>query len=60
MSFDRPLALLSLAVLAVLVCGYVLLSRRRPPYVVRYTNVDVLRDVAPRTSRLRRPPVRRA
>jgi Ca-activated chloride channel family protein len=54
MSFDRPLALLSLAVLAVLVCGYVLLSRRRPPYVVRYTNVDVLRDVAPRTSRLRR------
>jgi Ca-activated chloride channel family protein len=54
MSFDRPLALLSLAALAALVCAYVLLSRRRPPYVVRYTNVDVLRDVAPRTSRLRR------
>jgi Ca-activated chloride channel family protein len=54
MSFDRPLALLSLAVLAALVGAYVSLSRRRPRYVVRYPNVDVLRAVAPRTSRLRR------
>ena len=54
MSFDRPLALLSLAVLAALVGAYVRLSRRRPRYVVRYTNVDVLRDVTSRTSRLRR------
>ena len=54
MSFDRPLALLSLVVLAALVGAYVLLSRRRPRYVVRYTNVDVLRDVVPRASRLRR------
>jgi Ca-activated chloride channel family protein len=55
LSFDRPLALLSLAVLAALVGAYVAWSRRRPPYVVRYTNVDVLREVAPpRTSRFRR------
>ena len=54
MSFDRPLALLSLAVLAALIGAYVSLSRRRPRYVIRYTNVDVLRAVAPRTSRLRR------
>jgi Ca-activated chloride channel family protein len=55
MTFDRPLALLSLAVLAALVGAYVLLSRRRPRYVVRYPNVDVLRSVAPTgPSRLRR------
>ncbi len=54
MSFDRPLALLSLAVLAVLASAYVVLSRRRPRYTVRYTNVDVLRTVAPRSSALRR------
>jgi len=55
MTFDRPLALLSLAVLAALVGAYVRLSRRRPRYVVRYSNVDVLRSVAPTgPSRLRR------
>ena len=31
LSFDRPLALLSLAVLAVLAAGFVTLARRRPP-----------------------------
>ena len=55
MTFDRPLALLSLAVLAALVGAYVRLSRRRPRYVVRYSNVDVLRSGAPTgPSRLRR------
>ena len=55
MTFDRPLALLSLAVLAALVAAYVRLSRRRPRYVVCYSNVDVLRSVAPTgPSRLRR------
>jgi len=55
MTFDRPLALLSLAVLAALLGAYVRLSRRRPRYVVRYSNVDVLRSVAPTgPSRLRR------
>ncbi len=55
MTFDRPLALLSLVVLAALVGAYVFLSRRRPRYVVRYSNLDVLRSVAATgPSRLRR------
>ena len=54
MSFDRPLALLSLAVLAVLAAGFVTLARRRPRYVVRYPNVDVLRSVSSRASGVRR------
>jgi Ca-activated chloride channel family protein len=51
MTFDRPLALLSLVALAALVAAYVRLERRRPRYVVSFTNVDVLRAVAPRRSR---------
>jgi len=50
MSFDRPLALLALAALPALVGAYLLLRRRRQTYVVRYTNLDVLRGVAPRFS----------
>ena len=54
MSFDRPLALLSLAVLAVLAAGFVTLARRRPRYVIRYPNVDVLRGVSSRVGGMRR------
>ena len=54
MSFDRPVALLSLAVLAALVAGFVTLARRRPRYVVRYPNVDVVRGVSLRVSGVRR------
>ena len=54
MSFDRPLALLSLVVLAALAALYVVAARRRPRYVVRFTNVDVLRAVSPPISGLRR------
>ena len=54
MSFDRPLALLSLAVLAVLAAGFVTLARRRPRYVVLYPNVDVLRGVSSRVGGMRR------
>jgi len=54
LSFDRPFALLSLAVLAALAVGFVMLARRRPRYVVRYPNVDVLRGVPFRLSRVRR------
>ena len=54
MSFDRPIALLSLAVLAVLAAGFVTLARRRPRYVVRYPNVDVLRGVSSRVGGMRR------
>jgi Ca-activated chloride channel homolog len=50
LSFDRPLALLLLAALPVLAGAYLLLRTRRQTYVVRYTNLDVLRSVAPRFS----------
>ena len=46
LSFDRPLALLSLALLPALVLGFVLLRRRRARYPVRFTNVEVLRGVS--------------
>ena len=49
MGFDRPLALLSLALLPALLAGYVLARRRGPRHAVRYTNVDVLREVVPRS-----------
>jgi Ca-activated chloride channel family protein len=45
LSFDRPLALLALALLPALVLGFVLLRRRRARYPVRFTNVEVLRSV---------------
>jgi Ca-activated chloride channel family protein len=48
MGFESPLALLSLAVLPVAVAAYLLLRRRRARYALHFTNVDVLRSVAPR------------
>ncbi len=54
MSFDRPLALLLLAAVAALFGAYLVLARRRPRYVVHYPNVDVVRDLAPRASLVRR------
>ena len=48
MSFDRPLALLSLLALPAIVAGYAALRRRRARYAVRYTNLEVLGAVAPR------------
>jgi Ca-activated chloride channel homolog len=54
LSFDRPVALLSLAVVAALVAGFATLTRRRPRYVVRYPNVDVLRGVSSPVSGVRR------
>ncbi|HEY1316624.1 MAG TPA: VWA domain-containing protein [Gaiella sp.] len=50
MSFDRPLALLSLALLPALVLGFVLVRRRRARYAVQFTNLEVLRSVTPRLS----------
>ena len=48
MSFDRPLALLSLALVPALVAGYLLARRRKARYTVGFTNLEVLRAVAPR------------
>ena len=50
MSFDRPLALLALALLPAIVLGFVLVRRRRTRYAVRFTNLEVLRGVTPRLS----------
>ena len=50
MSFDRPLALLALALLPAIVVGFVLMRRRRTRYAVRFTNLEVLRGVTPRLS----------
>lgn len=53
MSFDSPLALLSLGLLPALVVGEALLRRRRARYAVRYTNLDVLAEVRVSLSRRR-------
>jgi Ca-activated chloride channel family protein len=50
LSFDRPLALLALALLPAIVLGFVLVRRRRTRYAVRFTNLEVLRGVTPRLS----------
>jgi Ca-activated chloride channel family protein len=46
MTFAWPTALLALAVLPVLLAGYVLLQRRRRAYALRFTNLALLRQVA--------------
>ena len=53
MGFESPLALFSLALLPVVVAAYLVLRRRRARYAVHFTNLDVLRAVAPRVGRLR-------
>jgi Ca-activated chloride channel family protein len=50
LSFDRPLALLALALLPAIVAGFVLVRRRRNHYAVRFTNLEVLRSITPRLS----------
>jgi Ca-activated chloride channel family protein len=53
-TFDRPSALLLLVAVAVLLAVHLARVRRRPRYVVLYSNVDVLRGVAPVLSAARR------
>jgi Ca-activated chloride channel family protein len=53
LGFESPLALVSLAMLPLVVGAYLLLRRRRARYAVRYTNVEVLGAVAPRVGPLR-------
>jgi Ca-activated chloride channel family protein len=50
LSFDRPLALLALALLPAIVVGFVLVRRRQTRYAVRFTNLEVLRSITPRLS----------
>ena len=46
MSFERPLMLLSLVVVALAVAFWVVADRRRQRYAVRFTNLEVLAAVA--------------
>jgi Ca-activated chloride channel family protein len=59
MSFASPELLLGLLIVPVALIGYLIVQRRRSRYAVRFTNVDLLANIAPRTPSWRRhlPPV---
>jgi Ca-activated chloride channel family protein len=59
MSFAWPAALVSLALIPVLVLAYALLQRRRVRYAMRFTNLDLLANVVDRSPGRRRhvPPL---
>ena len=59
MTFAAPWLLLGLLLVPLAVGGYLLVQRRRSRYAVRFTNVDLLANLAPRRPAWRRhlPPV---
>ena len=59
MTFLSPALLVALVLVPIAAIGYLLIQRRRSRYVVRFTNVDLLSNIAPRTPSWRRhvPPL---
>lgn len=54
MTFAEPLLLIGLLAVPIALAGYLLVQRRRSRYVVRFTNVDLLANIVPRTPAWRR------
>jgi len=54
MTFAEPVLLLALLVVPLAILGYVYVQRRRSRYVVRFTNVDLLANLVPKTPAWRR------
>ena len=54
MTFAEPLLLVGLLAVPLAIAGYVIVRRRRSRYVVRFTNVDLLANLVPRTPAWRR------
>jgi Ca-activated chloride channel family protein len=59
MTFASPELLIALALVPLAVIGYLLIQRRRSRYAVRFTNVDLLANIAPKRPAWRRhlPPI---
>jgi len=54
MSFASPALLLALLLVPLAIAGYLLVQRRRSRYAVRFTNVELLSNLVPRTPAWRR------